>query len=44
VLHELVYLTEPHHTPDFWLRSERVLPDYADHKRWLAENARAFEL
>lgn len=44
VVHELVHLREPHHTPEFWLRLERALPDYADRKRWLAENARAFEL
>ena len=44
VVHELVHLREPHHTPEFWLRLERALPDYADRKRWLAENARAYDL
>ncbi|HEX6506656.1 MAG TPA: SprT family zinc-dependent metalloprotease [Chloroflexota bacterium] len=38
VLHELVHLIEPHHTPDFWLRVERAMPDFAARKEWLAEN------
>jgi predicted metal-dependent hydrolase len=38
VLHELVHLIEPHHTPDFWLRVERAMSDFAARKEWLAEN------
>lgn len=37
VVHELVHLKEPNHTPEFWRRVERVLPDYEARKRWLAE-------
>lgn len=37
VVHELVHLVEPHHTPGFWTRVERVMPDYAERKAWLAE-------
>ena len=37
VVHELVHLREPHHTPDFWLRVERAMPDFAARKQWLAE-------
>lgn len=40
VVHELVHLREPHHTPEFWLRVERAMPDFAARKQWLAENAR----
>jgi hypothetical protein len=29
---------EPHHTPSFWLRVERAMPDYAQRKAWLAEH------
>jgi predicted metal-dependent hydrolase len=36
VAHELVHLREVHHTPEFWLRLERTLPDFADRKQWLA--------
>ncbi len=38
IVHELVHLVEPHHGPGFWRRVERVIPDFADRKRWLAEN------
>ena len=36
VVHEMVHLHEPHHTPEFWLRLERAMPDYAQRKEWLA--------
>ncbi|MCA9593753.1 MAG: M48 family metallopeptidase [Myxococcales bacterium] len=39
VVHELAHLHEPHHTPEFWLRVERAMPDFAARKQWLAENA-----
>ncbi|GHD72604.1 metal-dependent hydrolase [Luteimonas padinae] len=35
--HEMAHLHEPHHTPEFWLRLERAMPDYAQRKAWLAE-------
>lgn len=38
VVHEMVHLHEPHHTPEFWLRIERAMPDYAQRKDWLAEH------
>jgi hypothetical protein len=38
VVHEIAHLHEPHHTPAFWLRVERALPDYAQRKAWLAEH------
>ncbi len=39
VVHELVHLRSPHHTPAFWTRLERTMPDFVARKRWLAENA-----
>jgi predicted metal-dependent hydrolase len=36
--HELVHLLEPRHDGTFWNRLERVLPDYRQRKRLLAEN------
>jgi predicted metal-dependent hydrolase len=39
VVHELVHLHEPHHTPEFWQRVERAMPDFAVRKQWLAEHA-----
>lgn len=37
-IHELVHLCEPHHTPSFWRRVERILPDHESRKQWLAEH------
>lgn len=36
VVHEMAHLLEPHHTPEFWRRVERAMPDYALRKQWLA--------
>ncbi len=38
VVHEMAHLHEPHHTPAFWLRVERAMPDFAQRKAWLAEH------
>lgn len=38
LVHELVHLLEPNHTPEFWLRLERAMPDYEQRKTWLAKN------
>lgn len=38
VVHELAHLHQPHHTPEFWQRVERALPDYERRKIWLAEH------
>lgn len=38
VVHEVAHLHEPHHSPAFWLRVERAMPDYAQRKAWLAEH------
>lgn len=37
-VHELVHLIEPNHTPEFWLRLERAMPDYEQRKQWLAQH------
>lgn len=42
VAHELVHVREPHHTPRFWLRLERAMPDFAVRKRWLLEKGPAW--
>jgi len=36
VVHELVHLLEPNHTPEFWLAVERALPEFKARKQWLA--------
>lgn len=40
IAHELVHLREPHHTPAFWTKLERLMPDFPRRKQWLAESAR----
>ncbi len=37
-VHEIAHLHEPHHTPGFWLRVERAMPDFAQRRAWLAEH------
>jgi predicted metal-dependent hydrolase len=44
VVHELVHLAEPHHTPDFWRAVERALPDWKQRRSWLAEHGGEFTL
>lgn len=43
VVHEMAHLHEPHHTPDFWRRVERAMPDYERRKLWLAERGMEVE-
>ncbi len=43
VVHEMAHLHEPHHTPAFWRRVERALPDYAARNDWLRANGRGVE-
>ena len=44
VAHELVHLAERAHSPAFWARLERAMPDYARRKRWLAERGGEYDL
>jgi len=43
VVHEIAHLHEPHHTPAFWRRVERAMPDFAQRKAWLAEHGNDVE-
>jgi predicted metal-dependent hydrolase len=44
VVHELVHLAVPHHTPEFWRRLERALPDFAARKQLLTERGASVTL
>ncbi len=35
VVHEMAHLHEPHHTPEFWRRVERAMPDFEHRKEKL---------
>ena len=43
VVHEMAHLHEPHHTPEFWRRVERVMPNFEQRNDWLAEHGMAVE-
>lgn len=38
VVHELLHLLVPHHTPEYWKLLRRSLPDFVERKQWLAEH------
>jgi predicted metal-dependent hydrolase len=38
IAHELVHLKIAHHTPEFWKKLERSMPDYEQRKDWLAKH------
>lgn len=43
LVHELAHLHEDNHTPQFWNRVARVMPDYELRKAWLAERGMEVE-
>jgi predicted metal-dependent hydrolase len=38
IVHELVHLVEMNHSRMFWGRVGRILPDYAQRRKWLRDN------
>jgi len=44
VAHELVHLRESRHSPAFWERLERVVPDYVERREWLAQEGGRYDL
>jgi predicted metal-dependent hydrolase len=43
VVHEIAHLHERLHSPAFWERVRRAMPDYATRKQWLAERGMEVE-
>lgn len=39
--HEAAHLAEMNHGPRYWATLERLMPDYAEPRRWLRQNGRA---
>jgi len=44
IVHELVHMRQPDHSPRFWEKVRAAMPDYEMRKRWLRENERMLEL
>ena len=43
VVHEMAHLHEPHHTPEYWRRVERAMPDFGRREDWLAAHSGELE-
>ena len=44
IVHELVHLRQPDHSPKFWAKVEALMPDYKRRRKWLRENERLLRL
>jgi len=44
VAHEIVHQLERRHSAAFWERLERIIPDYRERSRWLAEHGAEYDL
>lgn len=44
VVHEMVHLIEPNHTPKFWDLVGSIIPDYEQRKGWLKVNGRHLDI
>jgi len=44
IVHELAHLVEMNHSRRFWGRLGRILPDYAERRKWLRQNEHLMNL
>ena len=44
IVHELVHLRQPDHSPKFWAKVEALMPDYKRRRAWLRENERLLRI
>jgi predicted metal-dependent hydrolase len=44
IVHELVHLRQPDHSPKFWAKVEVLMPDYQRRRKWLRENERLLRI
>ena len=44
IVHELVHLRQPDHSPKFWAKVEALMPDYKPRREWLRENERLLRI
>ncbi len=38
IMHEMVHLMHPNHSPEFWNELDRKMPNYREHDNWLKRN------
>jgi len=38
ITHEMVHLTYPNHSTEFWNELDKKMPDFRDHENWLKQN------
>jgi predicted metal-dependent hydrolase len=44
VVHELVHISQPDHSKQFWAKVQKILPDYKQRRKWLRENERLLKI
>lgn len=44
VIHEMVHLTFPNHSPEFWNELDKKMPDFREHENWLKRNGVKMDL
>lgn len=44
IAHELCHMLEPNHSPAYWEKVARVVPDYSQMRKWLRDNRLRLEL
>jgi predicted metal-dependent hydrolase len=44
IVHELLLLWQPDHSPKFWAKVEGLMPDYKQRREWLRDNERLLRI
>jgi len=44
IVHELVHMRQPDHSPRFWEKVGQAMPDYKKHREWLRTNERLLDI
>ena len=44
IIHEMVHLTYPNHSPEFWNELDKKMPDFREHEDWLKRNGVKMDL
>jgi len=44
IVHELSHITHKNHSPAFWTRVKKVIPDFKEQKNWLKSNRKLMDI